>query len=283
MADQATSQRYRFGVFEADVSTGELRKHGVRIKLNAQPFQVLILLLARPGEVLTREQIYRELWPDGTFVDSEHGVNSAVNRLRDALGDTAGNPRFVETLSRRGYRFVAPVERIEAGQVLVPRVVDSTTEAEDIPSVAEPDLASFKGGGILSSPDELPKTSYSVVQTLFVLFQLMYVGFYVGALANLPEIEGLLSALPKATLIFMVSNRHRGDIDSGPCIPAFRGFVSSAQGTRKDPENLAVLCCHSMCCGRFRRSCFYITSTLAWLSRVRLFLSIHPLRNVRLS
>lgn len=222
MADQATSQRYRFGVFEADVSTGELRKHGVRIKLNAQPFQVLILLLARPGEVLTREQIYRELWPEGTFVDSEHGVNSAVNRLRDALGDTAGNPRFVETLSRRGYRFVAPVERIEAGQVLVPRVVDSTTEAEDIPSVAEPDLASFKGGGILSSPDELPKTSYSVVQTLFVLFQLMYVGFYVGALANLPEIEGLLSALPKATLIFTVLI-----VTAGILIPV-RAFLLSA-------------------------------------------------------
>ena len=121
MTDSGTSQRYRFGVFEADVTTGELRKHGVRIKLNAQPFQVLILLLDRPGEVLTREQIYREFWPDGTFVDSEHGVNSAVNRLRDALGDTASNPRFVETLSRRGYRFVAPVERIEPGQVLSPR------------------------------------------------------------------------------------------------------------------------------------------------------------------
>ena len=86
MTDAATSQRYRFGIFEADLSTGELRKHGIRIKLNAQPFQVLALLLQRPREILTREQIYRELWPEGTFVDSEHGVNSAVNRLRDALG-----------------------------------------------------------------------------------------------------------------------------------------------------------------------------------------------------
>lgn len=204
MADPGTSQRYRFGAFEADVSTGELRKHGLRIKLNAQPFQVLILLLERPGEVLTREQIYRALWPEGTFVDSEHGVNSAVNRLRDALGDTAGNPRFVETLSRRGYRFVASVERIETGLVLSPRVPNPMVEAEVVPSLPESDPSVFSGGGILSSPEELPKTPYPVVQTLFVLFQLMYVGFYVGALANLAEIEGLLSALPKATLIFTV-------------------------------------------------------------------------------
>ena len=199
MTDAGTSQRYRFGAFEADVSAGELRKHGIRIKLNAQPFQVLLLLLDRSGEVLSREQIYRHLWPEGTFVDSEHGVNSAVNRLRDALGDTASNPRFIETLARRGYRFVAPVERIDAHPV---------TPATPNPMVArndsqEPsDLAAFIGGGILSTPDELPKSPYPVVQTLFVLFQLMYIGFYVGALANLPEIEGLLSSLPKATLIF---------------------------------------------------------------------------------
>ena len=218
MTDSATSQRYRFGVFEADVSTGELRKHGVRIKLNAQPFQVLILLLDRPGEVLTREQIYRELWPDGTFVDSEHGVNSAVNRLRDALGDTASNPRFVETLSRRGYRFVAPVERIKTGQVLSPRVPSPAGDPETNPSVTEPDLTSF-AGGILSSPEELPKTPYSVVQTLFVLFQLMYIGFYVGALANLAEIEGLLSALPKQTLIFTLLIVTAGILPPAICSP----------------------------------------------------------------
>jgi cholera toxin transcriptional activator len=220
MTDSGTSRRYRFGVFEADVPTGELRKHGVRIKLNAQPFQVLILLLDRPGEVLTREQIYRELWPEGTFVDSEHGVNSAVNRLRDALGDTASNPRFVETLSRRGYRFIAPVERIETGQdpgALIPIAV-----AEAVPLAPEPDPALFAGVGILSSPEELPKTPYPVVQKLFVLFQLMYVGFYVGALANLPEIQGLLSALPKATIIFTVLI-----VTAGILLPV-RAFLLSA-------------------------------------------------------
>src|ERR1700680_2870827 len=112
MTEPRPAPRYRFGAFEADASTGELRRQGIRIKLNAQPFQVLLMLLERPGDLLTREEISRELWPDGTFVDYEDGVNSAVNRVREALGDPASNPRFVETLARRGYRFVAPVERI---------------------------------------------------------------------------------------------------------------------------------------------------------------------------
>src|SRR5476651_62938 len=112
MSESQPEARYRFGVFEANAATGELRRQGIRVKLNTQPFQMLMLLLERPVELLTREDITRELWPEGTFVDFEHGVNSAVNRIREALGDTAGNPRFVETLARRGYRFVAPVERI---------------------------------------------------------------------------------------------------------------------------------------------------------------------------
>src|SRR5664279_1779947 len=114
MTEPLPDRRYRFGVFEADATTGELRRQGLRIKLNAQPFQLLFMLLERPGELLTREEISRELWPDGTFVDYEHGVNSAVNRIREALRDTASSPRFVETLARRGYRFVAPVERVGA-------------------------------------------------------------------------------------------------------------------------------------------------------------------------
>ena len=110
--EQRPAGRYRFGVFEADAATGELRRKGIRVRLSAQPFQLLLLLLDRPGELITRDEISRELWPDGTFVDFDHGVNSAINRIREALGDSAGNPRFVETLARRGYRLVAPVERI---------------------------------------------------------------------------------------------------------------------------------------------------------------------------
>src|ERR1700730_16123350 len=116
MTDPRQARRYRFGVFEADAATGELRKQGVRIKVNVQPFQVLCMLLESPGELLTREEISRQLWPDGTFVDYDHGVNSAINRIREALGDTASSPRFVETLARRGYRFVAPVKAITSAE-----------------------------------------------------------------------------------------------------------------------------------------------------------------------
>jgi DNA-binding winged helix-turn-helix (wHTH) protein/Tol biopolymer transport system component len=100
----------RFGLFEVDTQSGELRRHGLRVKLQAQPFQVLVLLLERPGEVVTREELTKRLWPDNTFVDYERGLNKAINRLRFALRDQPDKPRFVETLPQRGYRFIAPVE-----------------------------------------------------------------------------------------------------------------------------------------------------------------------------
>jgi DNA-binding winged helix-turn-helix (wHTH) protein len=187
--------RYRFGVFEVDAAKGELRRQGLRVKLNAQPFQVLCLLLERPGELLSREEISRELWPEGTFVDFDHGVNSAVNRIREALGDSASNPRFVETLARRGYRFVAPVERIEPSQ-------ESLSEGKEESLQGHAEIPLHRR--ILASPEDLPKTSHRLVQTLFVLLQLMYLGFYVGALANLAEIEDLFSPLPKAGLTLNV-------------------------------------------------------------------------------
>ncbi|ADV83492.1 winged helix-turn-helix domain-containing protein [Terriglobus saanensis] len=193
MSDSLPDRRYRFGVFEADAVTGELRRQGMRVRLNAQPFQVLSMLLERPGEVLTREEISRQLWPDGTFVDYEHGVNSAVNRIREALGDAASNPRFVETLARRGYRFVAPVERIAPSET-----VSDAVSSEEQTAVAETKARSR----ILATPEELPKISHPVVQTLFLLLQLMYLGFYVGALANLAEIEDLFSVLPRASQAF---------------------------------------------------------------------------------
>jgi cholera toxin transcriptional activator len=206
MPNPSSARRYRFGIFEADAATGELRRQGIRIKLNAQPFQVLMLLLERPGELLTREEISRELWPDGTFVDFEHGLNSAINRIREALGDTAGSPRYVETLARRGYRFVAPVERIGPEETRNPSKPDpalksgSPASGQQSPEPSQPALK--PRSRILSSEEDLPKTSYPVVQTLFVLLQLMYLGFYVGALANLAEIEDLLSPLPNARLVF---------------------------------------------------------------------------------
>ena len=202
MTAPVPTPRYRFGAFEADAATGELRRQGLRVKLNAQPFQVLLMLLERPGELVTRDEISRRLWPDGTFVDSDHGVNSAVNRIREALGDTASNPRFVETLARRGYRFVAPVERIDGIEAQAPG-----TPATEASSDEPRDRARFEAFArtrvltrILASPQDLPKTRGPVVQTFFVLLQLMYIGFYVGALANLAEIEDLFRPLPKPAL-----------------------------------------------------------------------------------
>src|ERR1700674_4124856 len=106
MSTRSPSQRVYFDVFEADLRAGELRKHGIKIKLHHQPFQILTLLLGHPGELVTREELKGKLWPDDTFVDFDVGLNSAVKKLRDALGDSAEVPRFVETIPRRGYRFI---------------------------------------------------------------------------------------------------------------------------------------------------------------------------------
>jgi cholera toxin transcriptional activator len=226
MPDEPTesrpARRYRFGVFEADASTGELRRHGLRVKINAQPFQLLCMLLERPGALVTREEIARTLWPDGMFVDFEHGVNSAVNRIREALGDAASSPRFVETLARRGYRFVAPVELV-APVYRAASPADGTTAPGDDSAQAneispradgEPDSdtgfgrdsgrGSTLGGRILATQQDLPTVSHPVVQTLFILFQAMYLGFYIGALANLAEIDDLLSPLWHATIVFNI-------------------------------------------------------------------------------
>jgi len=99
----------RFGTFEVDLRSGELRKAGVKLKLSGQPFQVLAILLEYPGEMVPREDLQKRLWP-GIFVDGDHNLNTAVNKIREVLGDSAENPRFIETLPRRGYRFIAPVD-----------------------------------------------------------------------------------------------------------------------------------------------------------------------------
>lgn len=199
MTDPRSGARYRFGVFEADSATGELRRKGVRVKLHSQPFQVLFMLLERQGEMLTREEICSALWPDGTFVDYEHGVNSAINRLREALGDKASQPRFVETMARRGYRFLAPVELIGPDAT-----APVETAAEGGLRMASAESATGFLDRVLASPEDLPKSSHAVVQTLFVLLQMMYLGFYIGALANLAEINELISALPHGAQIFVL-------------------------------------------------------------------------------
>src|SRR5580704_19218121 len=104
---------FRFGVFEASEAAGELRKHGVRIKLHSQPFRVLTMLLEKPSEVVTRDEMRQRLWGQDTFVDFDHGLNTAVNKIRDALDDSASVPKYVETVYGKGYRFIAPVTLLE--------------------------------------------------------------------------------------------------------------------------------------------------------------------------
>src|ERR1700756_3250104 len=99
----------RFGHFEIDAHAGELRRGGIKLKLSGQPFDVLLALVEKSGQVVTREELHDKLWSQDTFVDFEHGLNKAINKVREALGDDADNPRFIETLPRREYRFLAPV------------------------------------------------------------------------------------------------------------------------------------------------------------------------------
>src|SRR3954468_24141641 len=111
-AHTGTDQPFRFGAFELHPRSRELHNGNRRIRLQEQPFEILRMMLERPGEVVSRDEMQRRLWPDGTFVDFEHSINAAVKRLREALGDDADNPHFVETLPRRGYRFIAALKAV---------------------------------------------------------------------------------------------------------------------------------------------------------------------------
>src|SRR4029077_17113023 len=111
---RASNERVRFGSFEVDLHAGELRKGGVKIKLHGQPLDVLAMLLEEPGEMVTREELQRKLWAADTFVDFEHGLNKAINKLREALGESADRPIFIETLARRGDRFIGPTDAAAA-------------------------------------------------------------------------------------------------------------------------------------------------------------------------
>jgi DNA-binding winged helix-turn-helix (wHTH) protein len=129
-------QSVRFGAFEIDLRTGELRKRGIRIKLQGQPFVLLITLLKQRGELVTREELRRTLWPGDTFIDFDHSLGTGINKLREVLGDSAANPRFIETLPRRGYRFIAPIETVDAGED--PPVVSEAPTEEQAPTTGDP-------------------------------------------------------------------------------------------------------------------------------------------------
>ncbi|HEY2361625.1 MAG TPA: tetratricopeptide repeat protein [Candidatus Angelobacter sp.] len=125
---------YEFGVFTVEVTGGELRKHGVRLKLQERPFQLLVCLLERPGEIISRDELRQRLWPDGTFVDFDHNISSAINKLRTALNDSASNPRFIETVGSRGYRFLADVKRIPSDPTSASQ--PQKQKAPEVPTIA---------------------------------------------------------------------------------------------------------------------------------------------------
>ncbi|MGE0406862.1 MAG: transcriptional regulator [Candidatus Korobacteraceae bacterium] len=216
MSTQPRPKLLRFGVFEADPASGELRKQGRRIRLAAQPFEILLLLLERQGEVVSREEIRQRLWPEGTFVDFEHSLNAAVAKLRDALGDSAASPRFVETVARRGYRFIAPVDSGTVNITLAPTANLEPAPASSLPGTPkhgspleaavlpqEPDLGRQTSGKrfaagirldeLLTRPEEVPHHA-SLARTLFLLAQLLYLGFYIAALAFPGDVTDLLIA-----------------------------------------------------------------------------------------
>jgi DNA-binding winged helix-turn-helix (wHTH) protein len=163
----------RFGVFELDLAAGELRKSGVKLRLQGQPFQVLVLLLERAGDIVTREELQQKLWASDTFVDFDHSLNTAINKVREALGDSASSPRYVETLARRGYRFIAPVQSDLSGQHAI-----QAAPPEPTPIVFHPDL-------------EVPIPHRGITRGLFALIQVMYLAFYLAALFRLHAIQNI--------------------------------------------------------------------------------------------
>src|SRR5215470_7801495 len=131
--------KYQFDQFEADVNAAELRRNGVRLRLQMQPFQVLVALLERPRDVVTREELRQRLWPQDTFVDFDHGLNTAMAKLRDVLGDSAGSPRYIETIAKRGYRFLGEVQVVQdssAGKAPAPVAAPVTNPITSSPAVA---------------------------------------------------------------------------------------------------------------------------------------------------
>jgi TolB-like protein/DNA-binding winged helix-turn-helix (wHTH) protein/Flp pilus assembly protein TadD len=170
----------RFDAFEVDMRSGEVRKHGIRLKLHGQPFQVLSLLLEHPGDVVTREELRQKLWPGNTFVDFDTGLNTAIKKLRDGLGDSAEHPRFIETLPRRGYRWLAPVECVGDTSANLPVAVPVTAPRSEVPTDLQP--LAHPGGATEAIPASnskvrlLPAVAISGIAFLCVLVLLFALG-----------------------------------------------------------------------------------------------------------
>jgi cholera toxin transcriptional activator len=193
---QKRMRMFRFGVFEMDEDTGELRREGkAQPRLREQALRVLVMLLERPGDLVTREELRERLWAADTFVDFDHGVNTAINQLRNALGDEAANPRFIQTLPRRGYRFIAPVEIAAGAEAQVPTANSPNSESHTTFVQGENFVQTRSDAPrsvVLSDARDLPTVSSRVAHTLFLLIQLIYLIFYVVSLVRIREVDALL-------------------------------------------------------------------------------------------
>jgi DNA-binding winged helix-turn-helix (wHTH) protein len=196
LASMERVSKYKFDEFEADVRAGELRRKGQRLKLQLQPFYVLVALLERPKEVVTREELRQRIWPEDTFVDFDHSLNTAVAKVRDALGDSAGSPKYVETIAKRGYRFLGDVETASEATQAVPPLLQQTgslhagatqtgpaqggSAQTNLAAPVQPNTQATAG----AAQTELPRASRGVTRLLFLLAQVMYVVFYLSALLS---------------------------------------------------------------------------------------------------
>src|SRR5712671_5874409 len=220
--EKSSGRIVRFGVFELDLFAGELRKNGVKLRLQEQLFQVLGFLLEHAGDVVRREELRLKLWPADTFVDFDHSLNTAINKLRETLGDSASSPRYIETVARRGYRFIAPVQsgvetgRVGTGTLARPGEQSSaaTTSTQDSPNALHPLL-------------EVPMPRRALTRGLFALAQLMYLIFYLSALFRLHAVqeiaESFLSEWKATALVATVM------VTAGVGIP-LRCYLLSAVG-----------------------------------------------------
>ena len=166
----SAARNIRFGVFELDLVAGELRKNGARVRLQEQPLQILTALLAHPGEVITRDDLRQKLWPGDTFVDFDHSLNTAVNKIREALGDSASKPQYVETVARRGYRFIGTIYSD----------IPAQTITSPVESKYHPEL-------------NIPLPHRAIPRGLFGLIQVMYSVFYLVALFRWRAADGVIN------------------------------------------------------------------------------------------
>jgi cholera toxin transcriptional activator len=192
----AQPRLFRFGVFELDSLTGELRKDGKsRPRIRDQALQILIMLLEKSDDVVSRDELRERLWPADTFVDFDHGLNTAINQVRTALGDSAANPKFIQTLPRRGYRFIAPVQIVNRENVVAggaekqEEIIDRRSEQPAEVLTTDATVRS----SILSDHRDLPVVRKESVRILFSLIQLMYLIFYIIFLVRLSFAEAVLN------------------------------------------------------------------------------------------